>query len=180
MRGARLERVEDFSSLRPWDLLKRRTRKTRNAHGSERSGLPHLRCRRMPLSLQKNGEDFQWPEEPVRLLSGGNPHQARWSISAKPHAWWWWEDGVAFRVDKNGQCRCQPTNAPLRDFAEYRADFPGTSPQLLKVHPSPAAGSASWDMNLGPRWTQRSHNSPHRLGCKPPSRGVPNWRSKTG
>ena len=80
----------------------------------------------MPLSLQKNGEDFQWPEEPVRLLSGGNPHQARWSISAKPHAWWWWEDGVAFRVDQNGQCSCQPTNAPLQDFAEFRADFPGT------------------------------------------------------
>jgi len=81
----------------------------------------------MPLSLQKNGEDFQFPKEPVRLLSGGNPLQARWSISAKPHAWWWWEDGIAFRVDQNGQQTCQPTNAPLQDFAEFRTYFPGTS-----------------------------------------------------
>ena len=33
---------------------------------------------------------------------------------------------MAFRVDQNGQCSCQPTNAPLQDFAEFRADFPGT------------------------------------------------------
>ena len=99
----------------------------------------------MPLSLQKNGEDFQWPEEPVRLLSGGNPLQARWSISAKPHAWWWWEDGVAFRVDQNGQCSCQPTNAPLQDFAEFREDFPG----IFTPSPGGAPFAGGWIGFLG-------------------------------
>ena len=99
----------------------------------------------MPLSVQKNGEDFPWPEEPVRLLSGGDPQHARWSISAKPHAWWWWEDGVAFRVDQNGQHTAQPTNTPLQDFAEFRADFPGTSPPT----PEGAPFAGGWIGFLG-------------------------------
>ena len=99
----------------------------------------------MPLSVQKNGEDFPWPEEPVRLLSGGDPQHARWSISAKPHAWWWWEDGVAFRVDQNGQHTARPTNTPLQDFAEFRADFPGTSPPT----PEGAPFAGGWIGFLG-------------------------------
>ena len=99
----------------------------------------------MPLSVQKNGEEFRLPEEPVRLLSGGNPQHARWSISAKPHAWWWWEDGVAFRVDQNGQHTAKPTNTPLQDFAEFRADFPGTS----AASPSDAPFAGGWIGFLG-------------------------------
>ena len=81
----------------------------------------------MSLSTQWNGGDFRLPDEPLRLLSGGDPQRARWSITAKPCAWWWWEDGVAYRLDQNGQLSSKETNAPLQDFAVFRAGFPGTS-----------------------------------------------------
>ena len=141
-----------FSSLRPWDLLNRRTRK-RVTHGSEQSGLPHLRCKWMPLSVQKNGEDFPWPEEPVRLLSGGDPQHARWSISAKPHAWWWWKMAWHSVSIKTVSTLPNPPTPLCKTSRSSGQIFPELPPQLLMVRRSPAVGSAFWGTNWEPRWT---------------------------